>query len=113
MPVLRDFDKIKTVRKTTVLIVAVVMQALAMYKWGWLALVPVWLGACLWLLWVGGGRAVWLSYVWWRLGRLLRIERRYWLSWRQGKCPACGYNLTGNTSGVCPECGLRFRETSA
>jgi MFS family permease len=20
-------------------------------------------------------------------------------------CPGCGYNLTGNTSGVCPECG--------
>jgi hypothetical protein len=23
----------------------------------------------------------------------------------QGHCQACGYNLTGNTSGVCPECG--------
>lgn len=22
-----------------------------------------------------------------------------------GGCPGCGYNLTGNTSGVCPECG--------
>ena len=22
-----------------------------------------------------------------------------------GHCPACGYNLTGNASGVCPECG--------
>jgi len=22
-----------------------------------------------------------------------------------GHCPACNYNLTGNTSGVCPECG--------
>jgi hypothetical protein len=22
-----------------------------------------------------------------------------------GLCQACGYNLTGNTSGVCPECG--------
>ncbi len=21
------------------------------------------------------------------------------------RCPACGYNLTGNVSGVCPECG--------
>lgn len=30
-------------------------------------------------------------------------------SWRavpDGYC-ACGYNLTGNTSGVCPECGVR------
>ncbi|HSZ59657.1 MAG TPA: hypothetical protein VK797_28700 [Tepidisphaeraceae bacterium] len=23
----------------------------------------------------------------------------------QGKCPQCAYSLTGNTSGVCPECG--------
>jgi len=33
-----------------------------------------------------------------------------WL-WRRdrrppkGHCQACGYNLTGNTSGICPECG--------
>jgi len=24
---------------------------------------------------------------------------------RPGCCPACGYDLTGNTSGRCPECG--------
>jgi hypothetical protein len=24
---------------------------------------------------------------------------------RQGLCTNCGYDLTGNTSGVCPECG--------
>ena len=24
---------------------------------------------------------------------------------RAGQCPSCGYNLTGNVSGVCPECG--------
>ena len=23
----------------------------------------------------------------------------------KGHCQSCGYNLTGNTSGVCPECG--------
>ena len=22
-----------------------------------------------------------------------------------GRCPACGYDMTGNVSGVCPECG--------
>jgi hypothetical protein len=24
---------------------------------------------------------------------------------RQGRCPVCGYDLTGNVSGVCSECG--------
>jgi hypothetical protein len=24
---------------------------------------------------------------------------------RRGRCTACGYDLTGNVSGVCPECG--------
>jgi hypothetical protein len=24
---------------------------------------------------------------------------------RENRCPACGYDLTGNVSGVCPECG--------
>lgn len=28
----------------------------------------------------------------------------------QGLCPACGYDLTGNVSGVCPECGARARD---
>ena len=24
---------------------------------------------------------------------------------RRGVCPRCAYDLTGNVSGVCPECG--------
>ena len=24
---------------------------------------------------------------------------------KEGCCPTCGYNLTGNASGICPECG--------
>jgi uncharacterized paraquat-inducible protein A len=24
---------------------------------------------------------------------------------KSGFCPTCRYNLTGNTSGICPECG--------
>lgn len=27
---------------------------------------------------------------------------------RRGCCVACGYSLTGNTSGTCPECGTRI-----
>lgn len=26
---------------------------------------------------------------------------------KQGKCPFCSYDLTGNTSGTCPECGIQ------
>jgi hypothetical protein len=43
---------------------------------------------------------------WGWLGRVRRAEllehRRH-----QGQCPRCGYDLTGNASGVCPECGTR------
>ncbi len=28
---------------------------------------------------------------------------------KRGECIHCGYNLTGNTTGVCPECGNEFR----
>jgi hypothetical protein len=27
----------------------------------------------------------------------------------RGECLQCGYDLTGNVTGVCPECGERFR----
>lgn len=30
---------------------------------------------------------------------------RRWRRYRKGLCSNCGYNLTGNTSGICPECG--------
>lgn len=33
----------------------------------------------------------------------LFIRRRAF--WREGLCAECGYDLTGNTSGACPECG--------
>lgn len=29
-----------------------------------------------------------------------------------GHCQTCGYNLTGNVSGICPECGTRWRAVS-
>ena len=39
------------------------------------------------------------AILWWRDRR--RIPA--------GHCRKCGYNLTGNVSGVCPECGTAFR----
>lgn len=38
-------------------------------------------------------------------GSLRRRRRR-----RKGLCAQCGYNLTGNVSGVCPECGSETRQ---
>ena len=35
--------------------------------------------------------------------RLARFRRR------RGLCVKCGYNLTGNTTGTCPECGTKFK----
>lgn len=36
-------------------------------------------------------------------GPIRRLRRR-----RNGWCLHCGYNLAGNRSGRCPECGMRF-----
>lgn len=36
-------------------------------------------------------------------GPLRRQRRR-----KRGRCVKCGYDLTGNTSGVCPECGTKI-----
>ena len=38
---------------------------------------------------------------------LVRLRRRLRARRHRGErlCPSCGYNLTGNVSGVCPECG--------
>lgn len=33
------------------------------------------------------------------------LVSRHWQSLSIGRCDVCGYNLKGNVSGVCPECG--------
>ncbi len=58
-------------------------------SWGnvcWHIVIPLWIPflACFSLS----------AYLWWY--RKPRLPNH---------CPKCGYNLTGNTSGVCPECG--------
>ena len=37
----------------------------------------------------------------------IRGPLRRWRRRRRGECLTCGYNLTGNVSGVCPECGTQ------
>jgi hypothetical protein len=46
--------------------------------------------------------AVFAPFLWW-------LDRRRILP---GHCARCGYDLTGNVSGMCPECGKRIAETS-
>ena len=58
-----------------------------------------WLGASLVL--AGGCLWVWLIRIDLKNLRKRRLDARR----RAGLCTACSYNLTGNTSGVCPECG--------
>ena len=49
-----------------------------------------------------------------RLGSLVIVKRwiRRVVLDLSPHCPACGYNLTGNISGVCPECGIPFGQTA-
>ena len=35
---------------------------------------------------------------------------RRWRRRRKGLCENCGYNLTGNESGICPECGTKIEK---
>ena len=44
----------------------------------------------------------WFVCVIWLVILRLRKNRN---KGKDGACPACGYDLTGNTSGTCPECG--------
>jgi len=43
--------------------------------------------------------------------QILIISRRA-TRYPPGHCQACGYNLTGNVSGICSECGTRWRDNA-
>ena len=42
--------------------------------------------------------------------RWLAVRLRQRARNRDGHCASCGYNLTGNVTGICPECGAAVRE---
>ena len=42
---------------------------------------------------------------------LARGPVRRWRRRRKGRCLRCGYDLTGNVSGACPECGTEIKTT--
>jgi hypothetical protein len=54
--------------------------------------VPYWLPSLLWAA----------LPAWWGIARNRRARRT-----GEGCCTTCGYNLTGNVSGACPECGTK------
>jgi hypothetical protein len=56
-----------------------------------------------WLAAAATNAAAGAAGLWW-LWRGVARERQQ-LRARQGLCSLCGYDLTGNVSGVCPECG--------
>jgi len=68
-------------------------------EWGMSILLPYWLLAC-----SAAGSAPALLMI---SRRLHRRSRR-----RAGRCVRCGYDLRGNVSGVCPECGAEVARGS-
>ena len=69
------------------------------------------------LIIVDSGAAIlfWTSPLWAILWAWLftRFRNRLFQSRRGNFCSRCGYNLTGNVSGVCPECGVSIRAERA
>ena len=45
------------------------------------------------------------SVGWALVGCYVAMCVRRWRDFKRSHCMECGYNLTGNVSGVCPECG--------
>jgi len=75
--------------------------------------------------WIGVGRSRW-SVIWWFDVPALYPMTAVWIPlvavliptsllclpcrrFPAGHCQECGYDLTGNVSGVCPECGMKTR----
>lgn len=62
-------------------------------------------------------RVTWVVFPFWLTSTLLTATgtlpivrgpcRQRWRRWK-GSCLECGYDLTGNRSGRCPECGTRL-----
>lgn len=56
--------------------------------------------------------AVWILFIgitWYSIHRSRIKQRRLGIGrLNRGLCPSCGYDLRGNVSGVCPECGSRM-----
>lgn len=61
-------------------------------------------------MWFGPGMIIVLALCWLCTFLGLRTRRVAGEVGGQLKCTECGYNLTGNVSGICPECGTPIPE---
>ena len=52
---------------------------------------------------------IWFVFAVFALYPTIVVIRRLRMVRREGCCRQCGYDLTGNQSGVCPECGKAIR----
>lgn len=62
------------------------------------------------------GMVLWFAVHFAFYGCVGSIVARLWVWYRdhrlpEGSCQTCSYDLTGNVSGVCPECGTKIRWT--
>ncbi len=44
------------------------------------------------------------------MSSIVYVRMRFWPRYPPGHCVECGYDLTGNVSGVCPECGISLTD---
>jgi hypothetical protein len=78
----------------------------------------LWLCLIMWLVQVQQGssqdvmgpEAIWIAVSWLSVWGGARIRARLHRP-REGVCPTCDYDLTGNVSGRCPECGKPVKTT--
>ena len=67
---------------------------------------------------LGDRATTWATLLTYGVGAVVGVVS-YFVTWkrgeakeraRQGRCLKCGYDLTGNISGVCPECGTAVEQ---
>ena len=83
----------------------VLIGVYGLYLTAWTAMHPLLLPLpiVLWLIPLVGVLTLFMGVMIVRLGLSLRKRER------PSNCSRCGYDLTGNVSGVCPECGTKIQ----
>lgn len=69
---------------------------------------------------VPGGESE-IDFYYWKSLLVFGVLPVAWLTWRlllrrmprDAHCPVCAYNLTGNVSGICPECGAAVVQSAS